>query len=53
MNGSISGEHGIGLGKRDFVSLEVDAATLEVMRRVRDALDPDDILNSGKALPPR
>ena len=52
MNGSISGEHGIGLGKRDFVSLEVDAATLEVMRRVRDALDPDDVLNSGKALPP-
>jgi len=53
MDGSISGEHGIGLGKRDFVPLEVDAATLEVMRRVRDALDPDDILNSGKALPPR
>ena len=51
LEGSISGEHGVGLSKRDFVALELDAPTLAVMRRVAHALDPDDVLNSGKGLP--
>ncbi len=51
LEGSISGEHGVGLSKRDFVALELEAPTRAVMRRVTRALDPDDVLNSGKGLP--
>ena len=51
LEGSISGEHGVGLSKRDFVALELDAPTLAVMHRITHALDPDDVLNSGKGLP--
>ena len=51
LEGSISGEHGVGLSKRDFVALELEAPTLAVTRRVLRALDPDDVLNSGKGLP--
>ncbi|ALP52316.1 dimethylmenaquinone methyltransferase [Candidatus Tenderia electrophaga] len=52
LNGSISGEHGVGLEKRDFVAREIDAATLELMRRIKAQFDPHNILNPGKTLPP-
>jgi FAD/FMN-containing dehydrogenase len=50
--GTISGEHGIGLLKREAMRDEVDARALELMRGVKRAFDPDDRLNPGKALPP-
>ncbi len=53
LNGSISGEHGVGLVKRDFVSREIDAATLELMHNIRIQFDPNNILNADKKLPPR
>ena len=53
LNGSISGEHGVGLVKRDFVSREIDAATLELMHNIRVQFDPNNILNADKKLPPR
>jgi len=52
LNGSISGEHGVGLVKRDFVSREIDAATLELMHNIRVQFDPNNILNADKKLPP-
>ncbi|MFP7722535.1 FAD-binding oxidoreductase [Lysobacter sp. A3-1-A15] len=52
LGGTLSGEHGIGLAKRDFMPLAVDAATLAVMRQVKAVFDPDGILNPGKLLPP-
>lgn len=51
LGGTLSGEHGVGLEKRPFVTREIDAVTLEVMRRVKRELDPNGILNPGKVLP--
>jgi len=51
LGGTLSGEHGIGLEKRAFVALEVEAATLQMMRKVKGLFDPAGILNPGKSLP--
>ncbi|MDE2407705.1 MAG: FAD-binding protein [Xanthomonadaceae bacterium] len=51
LGGALSGEHGIGLSKQAFMADAFDAATLETMRAVKHALDPDGILNPGKLLP--
>jgi len=51
LEGTLSGEHGIGVAKRDYMSQAFDAATLDAMRAVKRALDPDGILNPGKVLP--
>jgi len=51
LGGTLSGEHGIGLVKREFVSQEIDATSLELMRQIKIAFDPQNILNPGKTLP--
>jgi len=48
LEGSISGEHGIGTSKMDYLGMEVDSLTIDYMRRIKRALDPDNILNPGK-----
>ncbi len=48
LGGSCSGEHGVGLGKREFLEQEVGLDVLEVMRSVKTALDPYGLLNPGK-----
>jgi FAD/FMN-containing dehydrogenase len=50
MNGSISAEHGIGLIKRDELLHYKDPVALDLMRTVKRALDPHNILNPGKVL---
>jgi len=52
LGGTLSGEHGIGVAKRDWMDRAFDAPTLAAMRAVKAALDPDGILNPGKVLPP-
>ncbi len=52
LGGTLSGEHGIGLAKRDFMAQAFTAETLATMRAIKAALDPDGILNPGKVLPP-
>jgi len=47
-NGSITGEHGIGLAKKPWWTLEVSPAVRELHRTVKQALDPKGILNPGK-----
>jgi len=50
MGGTCTGEHGIGQGKAGFMRRE-HGHGIEVMRAIKQALDPDDILNPGKILP--
>lgn len=52
LDGTLSGEHGIGVAKRDFMAQAFTPATLATMRAVKAAFDPDGILNPGKVLPP-
>jgi FAD/FMN-containing dehydrogenase len=50
-NGSVSAEHGIGLEKQPWLSLSRSPAELELMRRLKQTLDPKGILNPGRVLP--
>ncbi|RBC87595.1 FAD-binding oxidoreductase, partial [Xanthomonas oryzae pv. oryzae] len=52
LEGTLSGEHGIGVAKRDFMAQAFSASTLAAMRAIKAVLDPDGILNPGKVLPP-
>ncbi len=49
--GMLSGEHGIGLEKRDYMHMVFDEADLEPMRWVHDTFDPGDLCNPGKQIP--
>lgn len=51
LRGSLSGEHGIGLVKRDYVDREIEPQTLDLMRRIKAQFDPKGILNPGKGFP--
>lgn len=51
LNGTLSGEHGIGSEKRAYIHKEIDATTLALMKRIKQLFDPNDILNPGKLFP--
>jgi glycolate oxidase len=51
VGGVLSGEHGIGLEKRDFMPLTFSAVDLDAQARARDAFDPDGRMNPAKVLP--
>ena len=51
MDGTLSGEHGIGLTKREFMPRAIDPVCLELMKRIKLQFDPEGILNPGKLLP--
>ena len=51
LDGTLSGEHGVGMAKRPFVPREIYATTIAVMKSVKHAFDPANILNPGKLFP--
>ncbi len=51
LEGSISGEHGIGFAKAPYIGIELAAETIALMKRVKAAFDPNGILNPGKIFP--
>jgi len=52
MEGTCTGEHGVGLGKREYLIPEHGIVAIDVMRTIKATLDPHNILNPGKILPP-
>jgi len=51
LEGSISGEHGIGFAKAPYLGIELAPETIALMKRVKSAFDPNGILNPGKIFP--
>lgn len=48
LDGTCTGEHGIGLGKKKFLVEELGEGTVELMRTVKKVIDPDNLFNPGK-----
>jgi glycolate oxidase len=48
LEGTLTGEHGIGLSKAPYMTLEHDAVAMDVMRSLKKLFDPNNILNPGK-----
>jgi glycolate oxidase len=48
LGGTVTGEHGVGLAKKAYLSQQFDSASYHLLRQVKRALDPDNILNPGK-----
>jgi glycolate oxidase len=51
LEGSISGEHGIGFAKAPYLNLELSLGEIALMKRLKRSFDPHGILNPGKIFP--
>lgn len=51
LQGTLSGEHGVGMAKRPFVPREIDATTMSLMKSLKLTFDPNNVLNPGKLFP--
>lgn len=52
LGGTISGEHGIGLTKLNYIGMEIPRPVIEIMKSIKKVFDPKNILNPGKIFPP-
>lgn len=52
LGGTLTGEHGIGLAKRDYLDLEFNPVGLKILRTIKSTFDPDALFNPDKLLPP-
>jgi glycolate oxidase len=52
LGGTISGEHGIGYSQRSYLPIALSSETIGLMRKIKQAFDPGNILNPGKIFPP-
>lgn len=48
LGGTLTGEHGIGLTKKDYLGFEFSSATIDKMKNIKSLFDPDNLLNPGK-----
>ncbi|MDR2878387.1 MAG: FAD-binding protein, partial [Fusobacteriales bacterium] len=48
LNGSVTGEHGIGFVQREYLPVMIDKTTLNIMKNIKTLLDPNNIINPGK-----
>uniref|UniRef100_A0A7N8YII4 Probable D-lactate dehydrogenase, mitochondrial n=1 Tax=Mastacembelus armatus TaxID=205130 RepID=A0A7N8YII4_9TELE len=53
MDGTCTGEHGVGLGKRALLCEEMGSMAIQVMQGLKDTLDPNNLMNPGKILLPK
>jgi glycolate oxidase len=53
LGGTITGEHGVGLSKKRFLEKVAGSAGIEVMRKIKTVLDPNNVLNAGKIFDPK
>lgn len=53
MDGTCTGEHGVGLGKRALLCEEVGPMTIQLMQSLKQTLDPNNLMNPDKILLPR
>jgi len=51
MEGTCTGEHGIGMGKMDSMRMELGDDVMDIMRDIKHVFDPDDLMNPGKVVP--
>ena len=51
LGGTLSGEHGVGIMKRDYIAQEIGVNEIGLMRRIKKQFDPNGILNPDKGLP--
>ncbi len=51
LQGTISGEHGVGLTKKEFLKMELSDVSIDIMKKIKNAFDPKGILNPGKIFP--
>jgi glycolate oxidase len=51
LGGSLSGEHGVGILKRPYLETALGPFSIEIQKRIKHALDPNNILNPGKIFP--
>ncbi|GAA5826536.1 hypothetical protein JCM3770_006374 [Rhodotorula araucariae] len=51
MDGTATGEHGVGIGKKPYVENELGSGTVQLLRDVKRLMDPQNILNPGKLIP--
>ena len=51
LNGTMSGEHGVGLAKQPYLPMELSPVQIATMKAIKHALDPNNILNPGKIFP--
>jgi len=51
LGGTATGEHGVGLGKQEYLEPEHGEAAVDIMRGIKRTFDPNGILNPGKVFP--
>jgi glycolate oxidase len=51
LGGTLSGEHGVGMLKRPYITRALGPVSIEIQKRIKQVLDPLNILNPGKIFP--